>query len=93
MSKRPVFEFTGQINKVTTKRDGGGRVELDFGGESIVPIQMIQQLQCQGEVNFAIVMAPWFPAKGERRPKISVEHYLDDTDNIADIDPGMEETE
>jgi hypothetical protein len=78
--KRPIFCFHGQINKVMTRRDGGGRVEIDFDGASLIPIQQIQQMQVNGDVNFAFAMVPYYPSEGENPPKVSVE----ESDESAD---------
>jgi hypothetical protein len=80
MNKRPIFSFHGQINKIMTRRDGGGRVEIDFDGDSLEPIQIIQRMQVQGDINFAFAMVPYYPADGEPVPKVSVEDHCDDNE-------------
>lgn len=69
MKKRPLFSFYGTLNKITTKLDGGGRIELDFDKNCLLPAQQLQQLQLRGDVLIAIAAVPVYP--GEPFPEIS----------------------
>lgn len=53
-----VCKLTCQLFRVTTNKDGGGRVQFDFGLESLEDIQKIQQWNGQGERNFTIAVVP-----------------------------------
>ena len=69
MKQRPIFEFYGEIYKVETKRDGGGRLYIDFGADSLIPIQLIQRMQVNNDITFAFAFVPWYP--DEEKPRVS----------------------
>lgn len=48
-----------QLNKVTTTRDGGSRLVLDCGAESLKAIQRIQGMNAAGDVSLAIAVQPF----------------------------------
>lgn len=76
VKKRPVFSFYGEIYKIETKRDGGGRVQIDFNGECLEAIHAIQRLQVRGDINFALAMVPFYG--DEAMPKIEVSEADDE---------------
>jgi hypothetical protein len=68
--KRPLVTFYAEIYKIETKRDGGGRLTIDFNPEALIPMQMLHRMQINGDTNFACAMVPWYP--GEKEPEIAV---------------------
>lgn len=52
--------FTGQIYDIRTKKDGGGRIQIDFGGDALEAIQFIQMMSVKKNASFevAIVLLP-----------------------------------
>ena len=48
--------FTAQLYDVRTKRDGGGRITLDFGKDGLEAVQYIQTIASKGECSFNVVM-------------------------------------
>lgn len=48
-----------QLYKVSTTRDGGSRITLDCGSESLKAIQKIQELSSKGDISFAIACVPY----------------------------------
>jgi len=59
--KENVAQVVGQLYQVKTNKDGGGRIQFDFGYESLKEIQKIQELNGKGEQNFILVIAPYRP--------------------------------
>ena len=53
-----VAKFIGTLDKVTSKKDGTGKITFDFGRYSLEEIQKIQLLNGEGEVCFAIMVVP-----------------------------------
>lgn len=53
------IQITAQLYEVKTKRDGGGRLVLDFGVDSLQDILELQRLNAQGDVNLAIAIVPY----------------------------------
>ena len=74
--QRPLFSFYGQLYDIRTKRDGGGRLQLDFNGDCLIPIQQLQQCQINGDVNLAIAIVPFY--NGEEIPRIAVEEDVNE---------------
>lgn len=85
MADRPLVEFYAEIYKIETRRDGSGRLTIDFNADALIPLQMLHRMQIQGDVNFACVMVPWYPE--EKRPRVSVqlplEEYVDESETVA----------
>lgn len=50
--------FQAVLYDVRVKRDGGGRLQLDFGADSLVAIQHLQQLSASGDVVLQIGVVP-----------------------------------
>lgn len=50
-----------QLYKVSTTKDGGSRIVLDCGAESLSAIQKIQRLNAAGDVSLAIAVVPYVP--------------------------------
>ena len=48
-----------QLYKVTTTKDGGSRIVLDCGSESLKAVQRIQTLSSLGDVSLAIACVPY----------------------------------
>ena len=47
-----------QLYKVSSTRDGGSRIVLDCGSESLDAVQKIQKLNAMGDVNLALAIVP-----------------------------------
>jgi hypothetical protein len=52
--------FTGQVYDIRTKKDGGGRISIDFGSDGLEAVQFIQMIASKKGGNFeiAVVFAP-----------------------------------
>lgn len=50
--------FEAVLYDVRVKRDGGGRVQLDFGTDALQAIQHLQQLSASGDVVLQIGVVP-----------------------------------
>jgi hypothetical protein len=55
---RPL-QIIAQLYEVKTKRDGGGRLVLDFGVDSLPDILELQKMNASGDVNLAIAIVPY----------------------------------
>lgn len=53
------IKLTTQLYRIIFNRDGGGRIFLDFGAESLKSIQKLQDLNSEGDVNLATVFVPY----------------------------------
>lgn len=58
MKKRVLIQMTAQLYDVRTRKDGGGRIQLDFGADSIEAVMAIQRLNSIGDTSFAIALVP-----------------------------------
>lgn len=58
MNQEPI-KLTGQLYDIRTKRDGGSRVTLDCGAESLASIQQLVGLMALGDINLAVVLVPY----------------------------------
>jgi hypothetical protein len=47
------------LNKVSSTRDGGSRITLDCGAESLDAVQKLQRMNADGEVCLAIAIVPF----------------------------------
>lgn len=54
--------FTGQLYDVRTKKDGGGRIQIDFGADALEEIQKIQKANGKGGINFQVALVPIRPS-------------------------------
>jgi hypothetical protein len=63
--KRQVIEFCGVLYDVRTKRDGGGRIQIDFGADSLLAVVELQKLNAMGDINLGIAIVPF---RGDNRP-------------------------
>lgn len=50
--------FVGQIYDVRTKRDGGGRIAIDFGADGLDDIHWAQKMASAKGCNFQIALVP-----------------------------------
>jgi hypothetical protein len=50
--------FQGQIYDVRTKRDGGGRIAIDFGMDGLEEIQWAQKVAAKNGCSFQIALVP-----------------------------------
>lgn len=53
-------QFVGQLYDVRTKRDGGGRIQIDFGADGLSEIQWIQSVAAKSRsgCNFQVALIP-----------------------------------
>lgn len=50
--------FIGQIYDIRTKRDGGGRIQIDFGADALEEIQFAQKFASTTGCSFQIALVP-----------------------------------
>lgn len=50
--------FTGQVYDIRTKKDGGGRIQIDFGADALDEIQWAQQLATKKGCLFQVALVP-----------------------------------
>lgn len=50
--------LTVQLFKIHTNKDGGGRIQLDFGADALEEIQKIQMANGRGGMNFQMALVP-----------------------------------
>jgi hypothetical protein len=50
--------LTVQLYSITTKKDGGGRIQFEFGADALGEIGKIQRTNGQGGMNFQLVVVP-----------------------------------
>ena len=58
MSDKEGAVFTAQLYDVRTKRDGGGRIALDFGADGLIEVQWLQQIASIKGCNFQVALVP-----------------------------------
>lgn len=63
--KNQVIRLIGQLYQVTTRKDGGSRVVIDVGYESIGGIQELQRMNGAGDTNLAIAIATYEESSAE----------------------------
>lgn len=66
MSKEPGVSFIAQIYKVESKKDGGGRLTLEFGSDSIEAIQFVQKFAVKTDCSFQIGAVPLIDKDGRK---------------------------
>ena len=52
-----IIKLTAQINKIQTTKDGGYRIALDTGSDSLQGIIELQKLHARGDTSLAIAIA------------------------------------
>lgn len=50
--------FPVQLFKIHTNKDGGGRIQLDFGADALEEIQKVQMANGRGGMNFMLALVP-----------------------------------
>ena len=50
--------MTVQLFKITSNKDGGGRIQLDFGADSLEEIHKIQKANGKGGMCFQLALVP-----------------------------------
>lgn len=50
--------FTAQLFDIKTRRDGGGRVQLEFGADAMHAIVKLMALNASGDTNLGIAVVP-----------------------------------
>jgi hypothetical protein len=58
MTNKEGATFVGQLYDVRTKRDGGGRISIDFGADGLSDIQWVQRVNAAKGCNFQIALVP-----------------------------------
>jgi len=53
------IQFTAQLYDIKTRRDGGGRVQLEFGADAMHAIVKLMALNASGDTNLAIALVPY----------------------------------
>jgi hypothetical protein len=48
--------FTAAIYDIRTKRDGGGRLQIDFGADALHVIQELQKIASVSDTNFTFAV-------------------------------------
>jgi len=54
-----LIQFSAVLYDVRTKRDGGGRIQLDFGVDALPAILELQKLNAKGDISLALAVAPY----------------------------------
>lgn len=57
-TEKAVATLAVQLFKIHTGKDGGGRIQFDFGADALDEIQKIQKANGVGGVNFYLVVMP-----------------------------------
>lgn len=47
-----------QLFDIKTRRDGGGRIQLEFGADSMMQVAELMKLNALGDTNLAIALVP-----------------------------------
>ncbi len=53
------IKLTVQIYDIKVKRDGGARIQLDCGNDSIEGVQALLGVLASGDLNLAAVLVPY----------------------------------
>lgn len=53
------IQFVAQLNSIKTSKDGGGKIILEFGFDSMEAVLELQRLNGEGEINLAIAVVPF----------------------------------
>ena len=53
-----VIRFVGQLHDCRTRRDGGGRLTIDFGADALGEILKLQTANANGDTNLAFAIVP-----------------------------------
>jgi hypothetical protein len=53
------IQFAAVLYDVRTKRDGGGRIQLDFGVDALPAILELQKLNAAGDISLALAVVPY----------------------------------
>lgn len=54
-----VIRMTVQLYDIKTRRDGGGRVQFEFGADAMHAIAQLMALNASGDTNLAIALVPY----------------------------------
>lgn len=52
------IQFYAQLFDIKTRRDGGGRVQLEFGADAMHAIVKLMALNASGDTNLALAIVP-----------------------------------
>lgn len=53
------IKLVAQLDRITTTRDGGGKLTLEFGADSLSAIHELQTLNGTGDTNLMVVIVPF----------------------------------
>lgn len=71
--------FVAQLYDLKTRRDGGGRIQLDFGADAMPAIVQLLGLNASGDTNLGIAIVPY---RNEQAAKDSGERVDPETGEI-----------
>lgn len=78
---KPQVQFFGTLYDVRIKRDGGGRVQIDFGGDAFSEIKELMTYFKENAISVAICLAPYIENQNQdqsdQTTQIDLEEYLD----------------
>ena len=75
--------FTAQLFDIKTRRDGGGRVQLEFGAESMQAIAELMALNATGETNLGVAIVPVVNSYAEQSRAYKDENVDPETGEIT----------
>ncbi len=58
MAEKEGVTFVGQIYDVRTKKDGSGRIQIDFSADAIDDIQIAQRMSMKQNLCWQIALVP-----------------------------------
>jgi hypothetical protein len=83
--------FCGTLYDVRAKRDGGGRVQLDFGRDAFEEVIEMMRFFKENAVSVAICLAPYKDRQVDIN-QIDIEEYLKVTSQEPNQDPAPSPT-
>lgn len=79
---KPEVTFFGVLYDVRMKRDGGGRVQIDFGGDAFEEVVDLMRYFKENAVSVAICLAPYSESnqdQSDQTNQLGIEEYLGKT--------------
>ncbi len=74
--------FTAQLYDIKTRRDGGGRVQLEFGADAMHAIVKLMALNASGDTNLGIAIVPISGGSNDDEPERYSERVDEETGEI-----------
>lgn len=53
-----IIKMTCQLYRISTDRDGGGKLILEFGSDSSMAVQELMAVSLNGDTNLAVAIVP-----------------------------------